>query len=124
MGTWDAGVFGRDSACDTRDALVEELSGRIQKIFADGSSSDLDDEGEGAIVPLVSIVGTLCLHTEALPPPSSVVRIWRERYLAIFDEQISELATEGFARVRREVVDREFRALTDIAEKSEAARSR
>ena len=108
MGTWAAGNFANDAALDYVGVLMDQLTNTINSCF-DDDNADLDEDGEGELMPSVSIIGFLSEHCGAAPPKPEVVESWRDRYLTIYDEQIDGLDPNADYKVdRRKVITDTF----------------
>ncbi len=100
MGTWDAGTFDSDAALDYVGDMIDQLTETVNSCF-DNDNADLDEGGEGKLMPSVSIIGLLSQHCGAAPPKADVVESWRDRYLAIYDEQIDDLDPDPEYKINR-----------------------
>jgi hypothetical protein len=113
MGTWGVDNFANDGALDFVGGLVDSLQKRVENIFEEDRAS-LDEDGEAALVPSVSIITLLCERCGAAPPTAEVVCTWRERYLRIYDAQIDGLLPDpqsDYKPKRRRVIEETFAAL-------------
>lgn len=116
MGTWGPGNFDNDGAADSLGAIAAQLERTIDECFADEDRSWLDEDGEAMLMPSVDLLTLLCEHRPVLPPPAGVIGGWRERYLAIFDEQIDGLDPEAEFKVARcRMIEETFVTLLMVA---------
>ena len=109
MGTWGPGNFDSDEAVDYVSGLVDGFVDTVEQLFAQGRA-DLDDQGEGKLMPTVEVISVLCdwcrsgapAIREVTPPHPELIRRWKQQYLEIYDDQIDGLLpSEGFAEERR-----------------------
>ncbi len=100
MGTWNAGNFDNDAALDYVGDLIDQLTDAINSCFEEGNA-DLDEGGEGELMPSVFIIHLLSEHCGAAPPKPDVIASWRDRYVAIYDRQIDELDPDPDYKVDR-----------------------
>jgi hypothetical protein len=118
MGTWGSGNFDNDAAGDYRDSTTFQLIGKIEECFESEMGYDLDEGGEGELMPSVAMLVVLCQHCDGPPPQVDQVRQWRERYLEIYDDQINDLASAPDFKVeRRNVIVTTFNQLEELARK-------
>jgi hypothetical protein len=111
MGTWNAGNFDNDSALDYVGDLIDQLTNTINSCFED-DNADLDEGGEGELMPSVFIIDLLSQHCGAAPPKPDVIESWCDRYVKIYDEQIDGLEPDPEFKVnRRKVVADTFSSL-------------
>jgi len=103
MGTWDAGNFDNDYALDYVGNLIDHLTNTINSCF-DEDNADLDEGGEGELMPSVVIINLLSEHCGSAPPKPDVIESWRERYLTIYDDQIDDLVPDPDYKVKRRQV--------------------
>jgi hypothetical protein len=112
MGTWGAGNFDNDGARDWLGEVMTRLEREIDACLATPGRADLDEDGEGVLMPTVAILTVLAEHCDAPPPVAVTVRTWRAAYLAIFDDQIDDLEpAPGFKDERRQVIEATFAKL-------------
>ena len=79
---------------------------------------DLDEGGEGELMPSVAMLVVLCQHCDGPSPQVDQVRQWRERYLEIYGDQINDLASAPDFKVeRRNVIVTTFNQLEELARK-------
>jgi hypothetical protein len=115
MGTWGEGNFSSDGALDFVGDLIDQLAGTIDSCF-DNDNADLDEGGEDELMPSVFIIRLLSEYCGTAPPKPGVIEPWRERYLAIYDEQIDDLDPDPEYKVkRREVIAETFENLLKLS---------
>lgn len=94
--------------------MITQFVGTIEETFV--SDPDLDGLGESHIVPSVVIITMLVEQLRATPPKPAQIAAWKANYLAIYDEQIEELAPKGaFKQKRRKVIETTFLKLEELA---------
>ncbi|BCM93829.1 hypothetical protein IAD21_05720 [Abditibacteriota bacterium] len=114
MGTWGEGNFENDGALDFVGGLIDELVEKINECFADEDLAALDEDGEAVIVPGVHVISVLNEQCHAAPPKLDIIIGWRDKYLAIFDEQIGGLdPVKGFEQKRRAIIEATFSKLEE-----------
>src|SRR5438105_2000410 len=102
MGTWGPGIFENDSAGDSVTEVLQQLENTVEAILADEQRSRIDEDGEGVLMPYVKLIYIICKHTGHPTLPESVVKRWRDQYLAIYDGQIDKLGSAaGYKDARR-----------------------
>ena len=123
MGTWGPGNFDSDDAVDYVSEVIRGFVGTVEQWFAQGRAN-LDDQGEGRLMPTVEMISVLCDWCRGgppairvvAPPRPGVVRRWKQQYLEIYDEQIGDLLPrEGFAAERHAHIVRTFDRLEVLA---------
>ncbi|EAQ82689.1 DUF4259 domain-containing protein [Blastopirellula marina] len=115
MGTFGTGVFDNDGALDFVCEMVSQLTDKINTCFEDGSA-DLEEEGDAVLLPAVAVISLLAKNCHAAPPDLEVIYSWRERFLAIYDQQIDDLDPEpAYKAERRQVVEATFEDLVTLA---------
>lgn len=121
MGTWGCGNFDNDEAMDYVSELVEQFAELVDKILADEEgASNLDDAGEGQLMPTVEIITMLCEKAGVSPPGEERVQHWKEAYLVIFDAQIAAMEpVEDYEEERREVISATFDRLLALGDVEE-----
>lgn len=111
MGTWGAGNFDSDAALDMLGAFTDRIADEIDEIL-EKDQAGADDRGESELMPKVAILYALCKHCAGSPPEPDRVIAWRDAYLPIYDQTMSELGPkEGFLDERRAVIVETFSAL-------------
>jgi GT2 family glycosyltransferase len=110
LGTWGAGNFDNDSAVDYIVRLADDLETKIDEILADEDLSALDEYGEGVLMPSIVLISLLYDHCHAPTPDLEKVQSWKQKYLAIFDDQI-EGAKPEYAEKRRLTIVETFAKL-------------
>ena len=114
MGTWAEGNFANDGALDFVGGVMDGLVARINQCFADEYAAALDEDGEAVIVPGVHLLFVISDTSGAAPPEAALVTQWKEKYLALFDEQIDGLEPAGdYAEKRRAIIEDTFTRLED-----------
>ena len=112
MGTWGAGNFDNDAANDYIDDLCHELADQVEQCFAVEGGCDLEETGEGTLIPTIEILSVLCEYSSGLPPEPERVAEWKQKYLAIYDEEIDYLDPTPEHKVeRRRVIEDTFAKL-------------
>lgn len=115
MGTWGPGNFEGDGPLDYVGGLVDQLTDTINSCFED-DNADLDEGGEDELMPSVFVLSLLAEHCGAAPPKPDVIESWRDRYVAIYDEQIDGLDPDAEYKVeRRKVIAETFAALLHLS---------
>ncbi len=116
MGTWGEENFSNDGAVAFVGEIVSQLVTRIEACFASDTAAHLDQQGETVVMPAVDIIGALCEHCHAVPPPLPHIQRWHRDYLQIYDAQIDALSNApDFNISRRQVIEATFRSLEDHA---------
>lgn len=116
MGTWAAGNFSNDGSLDYVGELIDQLTNAVAGCLDDGA--DLDEGGESELMPSVAIIKILSEQCGAAPPKPDVIKDWRSRYLAIYDDQIDNLDPDSDYKIeRRKVIDETFSNLLALAQK-------
>jgi hypothetical protein len=110
MATWGAGNFDSDGAFDFIFEQIERYVALINEIFADEEYRFLlDEDAETELMPSVEILILLCERCNNVLPEGLKVDAWKQRYLAMYDAQIDDLApVPGFKEERRAVIERTF----------------
>jgi len=119
MGTWGSGNFENDAALDYAGQLVDQLADRVDELLED-DAADLDEEGEGVLMPSIAFIAALVQESQCSPPDAARIRGWRESYLMIFDEQIDGLDPDPAFKIdRRRVIEHTFDRLIALAARAE-----
>src|SRR5262245_36285860 len=109
MGTWGAGNFDSDAALDFVGEQIRRYIALINEVFAVAYRFRLDEEADGELIPSVEILILLCEHCGGVLPSWLDVAAWKQRYLAMYDAQISGLApVGGYGDERRAVIESTF----------------
>lgn len=89
--------------------IEDELTERIESILADEDRRELDEEGEGVLMPTLEMMSVLCEHCGLGLPEVETLRRWKEQYLAVFDDSIDGLEpAEGYKEARRAMIEATF----------------
>ena len=68
-------------------------------------------------MPSVELLALLCERYNAEPPRPSLVRQWRDDYLAVYDRTIDEITpSPEFKKDRRKAIENTFHWLAGLAE--------
>src|SRR5579862_5889563 len=99
MGRWGPAVFESDDALDYLGDFMDRLENLNEAILADPERFALDEDGSAIFMANVELMCIICEQLPvASPPEPPVVHTWRERFLAMFDNEIEWLSPrEGFA---------------------------
>jgi hypothetical protein len=109
MGTWGAGNFDSDAALDFIGEQIRRYIAIINEVFAVEYRFRLDEDAEGELIPSVEILIFLCEHCGGILPSGLDVAAWKQRYLAMYDAQISGLApVGGYKEERRALIESTF----------------
>ncbi|CAN5415205.1 hypothetical protein BH09SUM1_BH09SUM1_30100 [soil metagenome] len=110
----EVGNFDNDGARDFLSDFIDGLSAKIDGFFVKGEAA-LDEKGEAELMPSVSLIHLVCKTYKGVPPPVEKIEGWKEKYLAIFDAQISALdPVKGYATKRRKVIINTFDRLLEL----------
>ncbi len=117
MGRWGPTAFDDDSALDYLAEFMDRLAEMNEEILADSERFALDEDGSAIFMPNVDLLCIICEQLPvAGPPEPQVVRRWRERYLAMFDDRIEGLQPrEGFAAEYRTTIEQSFARLERLS---------
>jgi hypothetical protein len=89
--------------------VEEELVGKIEEILADEDRCSLDEDGEGVLMPTLSMLSVLHEHCKVGLPEVETIRRWKDCYLAVFDESIDDLEPQpGYKESRRAMIEATF----------------
>jgi hypothetical protein len=115
MGTWGPGNFENDAALDFIDEEIDRHVREIEAIFADEQRFLLDEDAEGGLIPRVVLLTLLCQQCGGVLEDATDVAVWKERYLAMYDEQIDGLEPdEAYKTQRRAVIADTFDRLIEL----------
>ena len=119
MGRWGPTAFEDDGALDYLAEFMDRLVDLNEEILADPGRFALDEDGSAIFMPNVVLLCIICEQLPVTAPPKPpVVRRWRERYLAMFDDDIEGLQPrEGFAPTYRAAIEHSFARLTQLSER-------
>ncbi len=114
---WGVNNFDNDGAMDYLSMQTMQLTATIKAVLADATRSELDEDGETLLMPSVELLALLCERYNAEPPRPSLVRQWRDDYLAVYDRTIDALApSPEFKKDRRKAIGNTFHWLESLAE--------
>ncbi|HWG44115.1 MAG TPA: hypothetical protein VN688_15160 [Gemmataceae bacterium] len=117
METFAEHNFGNDQAMEYLSMLTAKLVATITEIIADPERMELDEDGEGMLMPSVEILALLCERYNAMPPKPATVHQWSQKYLKMYDHCIDEISADAdFKVARRKVIDHTFRWLEGLGE--------
>jgi hypothetical protein len=122
MGTWGAGNFDNDSACDYLDSIKFQLIRVIEDCFKREDDTDLLDECGDELMASIEILTLLTEHYYGHNPHVEVseARRWRDTYLRIYDNEMDDsLATLEYQVERRKVIEDTFAKLEQQARRIE-----
>jgi hypothetical protein len=110
MGTWGAGTFDSDGASDFIFEQTDRYVALINEIFADEEYRFLlDEDAEAELMPSVEILILLCERCNGVLPEGLDIGAWKQRYLAMYDDQSDRLEpVAGFKEERRAVIEKTF----------------
>ncbi|MBY8982618.1 MAG: DUF4259 domain-containing protein [Candidatus Lokiarchaeota archaeon] len=115
MGTWGPGNFENDYALDYINEVIDKYIKEIEDLFNDEYAADLDELGEGVLIPNVVII-TAIIENTAGYIYKDIVKKWKEKYLNIYDSQIDVLgAKEEYKIKRRKIIEETFEKLEDLS---------
>jgi hypothetical protein len=117
MDDWSEDNFGNEGARTYLGVLTARLVATINEVFADPERTALDEDGESLLMPSVEVLALLCERYNATPPRPATIRGWRDKYLAVFDNDIDSLeAPDEYKTGRRKVIESTFRWLESLSE--------
>jgi hypothetical protein len=112
MGAWGPGNFDNDAAGDFRDEVILNLVRNMERSLEteDLDNFDLDDIGDGLLMPSADLLLTLCKFYRISPMiAEDKLSVWKDQYLAIFDEVIDTYgAKDEYKKERRAVISNTF----------------
>ncbi|MBI4821745.1 MAG: DUF4259 domain-containing protein [Deltaproteobacteria bacterium] len=113
MGTWAAGPFSNDSALDFVGDVTDDLIKAIED-FVESPEIDETFEPAFAAVALLNVIGKA---VSAYIPEPEQVRMWRDVFLACYDDQIDGMDPDPkFKREHREALEGELDQLVQRSE--------
>lgn len=121
MGTWGVGNFDADEPRDFIRHYIDNIAETIEGLL---SSVELHDEdfllgyGDTQILPSIEIMVALCTCMSKrfwIYRDRANMKSWRQRYLQIYDQYAHEAYLEGVIQERREVIEKTFDRLDEVA---------
>ena len=118
MGTWGAGNFDNDSACDYLDSIKFQLIKVIEDCFQTEDETELLDECGDELMASVEILTLLTEHYYGHNPHVEVseAQRWREKFLRMYDEQLDDYEPQKDYNIeRRKIIEDTFNKLEQQA---------
>jgi hypothetical protein len=123
MGTWGAGNFDSDDACEFMDETLRKFHKIIEDCLLPENfeSFFLEAFGEYTLMPAIDVIITLCEHYD-ISPQLEVEKIkgWKELYLRVYDETVDTFGPKADWKInRRKVIEVTFNKLEALAKEWE-----
>ena len=104
MGTWAAGNFDNEKACDYVCDLVGSLIKQIESTVASEDNMEPDRSSGVLMMCNVELVWVLCRHLDMTPPAAATVEEWKQKYLAVWEAYIDQLSPKAAYKQERRAV--------------------
>lgn len=109
--------FANEGAREYLALLSAKLVATVTEIYRDEERLELDEDGESMFMPSIELLALLCERYGVKPPKPSSVEQWRDKYLAMYEENIESYNSDSdFQDARRKVIEKTFRWLLSLAE--------
>lgn len=116
MSTWGAGNFESNASIETAQRLIDRMTAGVQQAFDVEGLLWLHVDRDDWLVQQVELIRLLCEHCDLTPPQPPRVEDWKNRFLAVYDDQLPGFGSGSpYRDDRRAVVVETFDALVTVS---------